>query len=67
MVSLCHLVNRGFQELSMRTVVFLELIICQRPILFEHNCTFNVIAPLYLSPFAKCLGAVVHHQRVHLC
>ena len=23
----------------MRTVVFLELTICRRPILFEHNCT----------------------------
>ena len=28
----------------MRTVVFLELTICRRPILFEHNCTvFEII------------------------
>ena len=23
--------------------------------------------PLFLSPFAKCLEGIVHHQRVHLC
>ena len=26
----------------MRTVVFLELTICRRPILFEHNCTVQI-------------------------
>ena len=25
----------------MRNVVYLELIICRRPILFEHNCTIR--------------------------
>ena len=50
MVSLCHLVIRGFQVSSMRTVVFLELIICRRPILFEHNCTY----------FPNCIYNFVH-------
>ena len=30
----------------MRNVVYLELIICRRPILFEHNCTFLCLAAL---------------------
>ena len=48
-VSLRHLVNRGFLESSMRNVVNLELIICRRPILFEHNCT----SPPLLTPRLK--------------
>ena len=52
--------NRGFQESSMHTVVFLELTICRRPILFEHNCTFNTVAPFFITfwqMFARLLTA----------
>ena len=28
----------------------------------QHLCTFSIVAP-HLSPFAKCLEGVLHHQR----
>ena len=46
----------------MRTVVFLELTICRRPILFEHNCSLPIRAvddfrALFCATY-KCLKIV---------
>ena len=43
----------------MRTVVFLDLIICRRPILFERNCTVvaNKTGPTRVADFRAVFTA----------